>query len=294
MSGFCADMHQHDQEESIGVSKNYSMITNAKIEDFLGRNNVAFKVRANGSFVVKECPFCTKPHNNKPTNLWTLNLKENNGAFLCFRCSTHGSWYDFVRQVMGDAINFTKTPKFETEENRDEEMRAVHERTKLALEECEAKHKAFLATVAYMKQLETGQAEPQEDKALIANCETLSYLIGKETPAQRHLSVETLKTYKIGIGEEMFRCEEGSLVRVPVINFPLYKPTSKKNQKPADLSLIDTVDFDCVRTKQRGIGQENKHYQRFKPTGGHFGVFGLNTFTKDSKVAPPHAGHRHH
>jgi len=260
------------------------MITNAKIEEFLTRNELAYKLRANGSFVIKECPFCTKPHNNKPTNLWTLNLKENNGAFLCFRCNTHGSWYDLVRQVLGDAINFTKTTKFETEENKEEEKRAVQERTRIALQDCEEKHIAFLETVAFMKGVESGQVHPTEDRGLIANCETISYLVGKQDGSQRHLSIETLKTYKIGIGEEMFRSEEGTMVRVPVINFPLHKPTSKKNLKPSEVSLMDTIEFDCVRSKLRGIGSENKHYQRFRPTGGHFGVFGLHTFTKDSKV----------
>lgn len=271
-------------DRSIGVSRNYNMISNEKIEDFLARNKIIHKVKPNGNIVVKECPFCPNPHNNKPTNLWTLNMKENNGAFLCFRCSTHGSWYDFVKFVMGDSINFEKNHREEKEMDREEEVRAVHHRTKIVVEECISTHEAFLQAAAVLEDFAREGSSFPEDMGILSNIESLSYLIGKESKAQRHLSLSTLKTFRIGLGEELFRNEEGLMRRVPVICFPQFKPTSKKKKQDSDLNLIDNHEYDCVKSKIRGIGKENKHYQRFKPTGGQFGVFGLNTFTKDSKV----------
>lgn len=43
-------------------------------------------------------------------------------------------------------------------------------------------------------------------------------------------------------------------------------------------------NYEAVKLKLRGASKETKKFQRFKPTGGHFGVFGLNTLLEDSKV----------
>lgn len=53
----------------------------------------------------KYCPFCPKPHKNKVDNLWALNIKSNSGAFICFRCGTKGSWFDFKNILVGSGKN---------------------------------------------------------------------------------------------------------------------------------------------------------------------------------------------
>jgi twinkle protein len=287
-------------EPQIGVSKSYTDITTEKMEDFLIRNRVVYKVRPNGQVVIKECPFCTRPHNNKITNLWTLNLKENNGAFLCFRCGSHGSWYDFVRYILGDTINFdsrrTRDAVVEGSSTEDE-VRLRNERTKLVVEESCKMHMDLLATIEKLEKLESQEEKSEENqnkgekedvdidlKSGLIGINTLEYLVGTENNTQRHLSIETLKAFKIGIGEEAFKNDEGELIRVPVVNYPLFKPTAKKSKKPSDCNLIDNTLYDCVRSKLRGVGPSHKHHQRFKPAGGHFGVFGLNLVTPSSKV----------
>lgn len=35
---------------------------------------------------VEWCPLCPKPHNNQRTNMYTLGIKQETGAFNCFRC----------------------------------------------------------------------------------------------------------------------------------------------------------------------------------------------------------------
>lgn len=275
-------------EPQIGVSKMYKEITNDKIEDFLSRNKITYKMRPTGAFVVKECPFCHKPHHNKPSNLWTLNLKENSGAFLCFRCGTHGSWYDFVRYIMGDSINFDNNSGAQGVVSKNAYTQAeIHERenkTAMVVEENVRLYDNMLEAVEVLEKLGETEEPTIEDVGDLSILESLRYLTGTETPEQRHLSVDTLKAYKIGLGVELFRNEEGGFTRVPIINYPLFKPTARKGKTQMNLNKIDTVKYDCVRAKVRGAGKEYKHFQRFKPQGGIFGVFGLNLLKPDSKV----------
>ena len=46
--------------------------------------------------VLKYCPLCSKPHNDDITNMWTLNIKSENGIYFCFRCGNYGNWTNFV------------------------------------------------------------------------------------------------------------------------------------------------------------------------------------------------------
>jgi twinkle protein len=275
-------------ESQIGVTKSYAHVSNEKIEEFLQRHNVKYKMRSNGQFVIRECPFCSKPHKNVISNMWTLNIKENSGAFLCFRCGNHGSWYDFVRFILGDTINFEKTSSVGESRDPAVDLRLKTERTAKVVEECEAMYQQLLNVVEQLNSLEKNIESQLSDPTLITHLSILQYLIGTESTDQRHLSLETIKAYKLGIGEEIFKNEEGQSVRIPVVNYPLFRPTVRKGKAEKDLNLVDNLEFDCVRAKLRGVGKENKHYQRFKPVGGHVGVFGLNTFTAESKVAAAH------
>lgn len=142
----------------------------------------------------------------------------------------------------------------------------------------------LLETLKTLEEIEEGKLEPASEPSTLVNMSTLEYLIGNESTDQRHLSIQTLKAYKIGIGEQLFKNEDGGYERVPVVNYPLFKPTLKKGKKDSDRNILDTVYHDCVRSKLRGVGKQNKHFQRFQPTGGHFGVFGLNLLKPDSKV----------
>lgn len=315
-AGFSNSPAFHSQ---VDVSKSYNGITNEKMEEFLTRQKLVYKVRANGQIVIKECPFCSKPHNNKVSNLWTLNLKENSGAFLCFRCGTHGSWYDFVRHILGDTVNFDKPmssahllsqPIFPNQTvgsndplneqtllrlQEEEELRLREEKTSLVIEDLQSAHQNMLHSIASLRQLETqaadtGDASAQADGRLDAsgvdlqNLETLRYLISKTDPGARHLSEETLAAYKIGIGSDVFKTEGGESTSVPTITFPLFRPTSKKSKSETDCNILDNQHYDCVRAKVRGAGKENKHFQRFKPSGGQIGFFGLNLLRPDCKV----------
>ncbi len=55
----------------------------------------------NTHVVLRECPFCTKPTRNDPTNLYKLHIQIGGGAFFCHRCGTGGSWYDLKAHFGG-------------------------------------------------------------------------------------------------------------------------------------------------------------------------------------------------
>ncbi len=55
----------------------------------------------NTHVVLRECPFCTKPTRNDPTNLYKLHIQIGGGAFFCHRCGTGGSWYDLKARFGG-------------------------------------------------------------------------------------------------------------------------------------------------------------------------------------------------
>lgn len=135
--------------------------------------------------------------------------------------------------------------------------------------------------------------------------ESLEYLTGTSNASQRHLSIETLKKYKITIGEEAFRMEDGTLKMLTVIYYPFFRITPNKilaklqkeeKLKKENINYMAKNDsiyldlcriengYEVVKAKVRGIGADYKQYQRFIPSGGDFGVFGWNTVTDKDRV----------
>ena len=51
--------------------------------------------------IIRECPFCTKPTNNKADNLYKLYIALGGGAYFCHRCGVNGSWYDLKAALGG-------------------------------------------------------------------------------------------------------------------------------------------------------------------------------------------------
>jgi hypothetical protein len=87
----------------------------------------------------------------------------------------------------------------------------------------------------------------------------------------RKISLETLFTFKIGFGEELYRGEESSIDRVVSIYYPMYAPSDEHG------FLKKNAEIKLVKLKARGLLPEDKKYQRMIPAGAGFGVFGLNT-----------------
>ena len=49
--------------------------------------------------------FCTKPHYNDQTNLFTLSVSKNTGVFYCHRCAAKGSWNGLKARLLGIEAN---------------------------------------------------------------------------------------------------------------------------------------------------------------------------------------------
>eukprot|EP00984_Skeletonema_dohrnii_P007446 scaffold2701_cov137-Skeletonema_dohrnii-CCMP3373.AAC.5 len=57
--------------------------------------------------VIKECPFCSKPTNHKPDNMYKCYVKLGGGAYFCHRCGAKGSWYDLKSELGGFSVENT-------------------------------------------------------------------------------------------------------------------------------------------------------------------------------------------
>ena len=93
------NIRQYSRFSFCEFKKKYTFTNNTKILETLKSLGLYAKERVSGGIVTETCPLCPKPHNNDPTNHWTLNFKENNGAFLCFRCGNSGSWKTFINKT---------------------------------------------------------------------------------------------------------------------------------------------------------------------------------------------------
>jgi hypothetical protein len=51
--------------------------------------------------------FCTKPHYNQVTNLYTLIVNKKTGVFYCHRCASKGNWNQFKLKYinLGEAVD---------------------------------------------------------------------------------------------------------------------------------------------------------------------------------------------
>jgi len=89
------------RHKSVFVSKhNQSLnVTAQDIIDHCEHSGVASHsgdYRQTASHVIlKECPFCTKPTNDRPDNQFKLYIATGSGAYFCHRCGKGGSWFDW-------------------------------------------------------------------------------------------------------------------------------------------------------------------------------------------------------
>ena len=267
------DSTQLFDSKHVYVSKHYKQIDNDSILQLLDKFKLEYKKYASGQIVIKYCPFCPKPHNFQRDNQFTLNLKANSGAFFCFRCGIKGSFLDFKNLLYNGTQNhqlfdYSKlVSPIGGMANQDSS--GTGPEPKLANESL-----AFLHT--------KGLEGPEFEK--------ITKYLTDTGPESRHLKVETLNKYKVGVGIETFANEDGHFIDVPVVYFPMFIPRSKKSKQKLltqqvkfDENSISTIDYQLVRNKIRGAGKENKIYQRMEPTPGQWGMFGLNTVDPNNK-----------
>ena len=246
----------------------FKKCTNDQIFGFLKTHHLQYKTRSSGQIVVETCPICPKPHNGKPDNLWTLNFKPNSGAYLCFRCGSYGSWHDFIRNFIGDEVSGSMLG------SRDKEV--------VPREVFYDFYKSKLLNYDRVKEITASRFEGEgncdnqvisdsklnsieNDKGIELSKKVMHYLTG-EFPS-RCFKTATLEKFGIGLGEEIFKDQNGNLVLAPCVYFPMVGKEMKRKKE----------DWMVMKTKMKGIGSEYKKYQRVFPSNGPFGIFGLNT-----------------
>jgi len=230
---------------------------NEEITGFLKRHKLEYNER-DSEYIIKYCPFCIKPHNDKLDNLHKLNLNKKSGCFFCFRCSSKGSWYDFKRYC---DINESIKPKVSERDARIEGLSEIRESSALGITMDKNKMKAAA-------EKHTALLEKKYPKAI-------EYLTGKDyEKGERGLKLETLVHYKIGLGLEEFRNDENMYSVYESIYFPMYsvrgehKPNANESEDvKLSRQLMETDSHALKRLKIRAIGNMNKHRQRVDPAG---------------------------
>jgi hypothetical protein len=78
-------------------------VTSRDILDYFSSHSIStHDARTTASHVVlKECPFCTKPVNNKADNMYKCYVQIGGGAYFCHRCGGNGSWFDLKMNLGG-------------------------------------------------------------------------------------------------------------------------------------------------------------------------------------------------
>ena len=284
---------------------NFKKIENSQIFKFLKQQNLEYKTRGEGQIVIKACPLCKKPHNDQESNFWTLNIKSNSGAFLCFRCGNYGSWNEFVRNFIADglySISEEKVVVDDVEKKRNEEVlgnmfKEKNDNLKICLEFYEflnEKNDFFFEEKNFsglnkvvMDELDPNFGKDNNKRYFFTQREKI---IGKKfldvvkyLIEERKFKKKTLLNFEIGIGEEMFKDENDNLKLVKCIYFPMKtKEMIKKNE-----------EAKITKLKIKGIG-ENKKYLRVFPSGADFGFFGTNIFdTKTKKTEQKNNNHEY-
>mmetsp|Transcript_19306 Transcript_19306/g.35559 ORF Transcript_19306/g.35559 Transcript_19306/m.35559 type:complete len:628 (+) Transcript_19306:3543-5426(+) len=85
----------------------------------------------------------------------------------------------------------------------------------------------------------------------------------------RGLNLESLLKHKVGVGMITYRdFDTEQIATFPSVVFPMWMPKAK-NRPPV-----------LVRLKARAIYPERKHFMKLIPSGGAFGLFGVNTITE--------------
>lgn len=231
-----------------------------EIADFLKRHRLEFREK-DSEYIIKYCPFCTRPHGEKLDNLHKLNLNRNSGCFFCFRCSSKGSWYDFKRHWDANGGMRQRGEGGNEGSTSIESLSEMVESTALGITMDKAKIKA--AADKHTALLEGKHPN------------VISYLTGKDyEKGERGLKLETLVHYKVGLGVEEFRNDENMYSVYESVYFPMY--SVRGDHKPNDnegedvrlsRELMETSAHVLKRLKVRAIGKANKHRQRVAPAG---------------------------
>lgn len=101
----CRDYSTRPNDSAKTIVSSHFVVDESEIIQFLERKGLIFKLSGK-EIVLKYCNFCSKPHFEKPDNLWKLYIDRHSGAFFCHRCQYKGNWCFFAHH----RIDFKRAP----------------------------------------------------------------------------------------------------------------------------------------------------------------------------------------
>lgn len=234
-------------------------ITQEQIGNYLQRKGITFKHTQNKTLLM-ECPVCPKPTYGKPDNMWKCCVFDT-GAFVCLRCQSKGSWFDFKARL-GDVPNITNamgTPIYQQHEQIQQQSLDPDD----PMNEYQA-HEATFSTLS--------QTDAQSwTKQLPDFPDILHYFENT-----RKIKLDTLKKFKVGAKKQQFpelntQTKQIEWIDQDCMTFPW---TDRK-------SLTDSDDVEYSRVKVRSLSA--KKNMRLLPKGGSWGFFGWHLVPLDAK-----------
>jgi twinkle protein len=230
------------------------------ITGYLSQRGVEHRV-SGGQVVIKECPFCHATK-GKVDNMWKLYVGgRGGGAYMCHRCGSSGSWYDYKRRVL------------------------------LASGEVPAEVGSAAATIGRKRVVRplqnSGRILLPDQRAARSFAPQLM-----ENPANSHIKRYLVETrgihpdvlYKYGVGCAVYQfAGEKGYESASCITFPwvLMKSDCLVESEWKAMQGEESANAAIVRIKARAL--ENKGWQRLDPAGGRWGLFGLHTVPLDAK-----------
>ncbi|CAB9496960.1 Twinkle protein, mitochondrial [Seminavis robusta] len=282
--------HPHQQQQvrtKVFVSSHNDMnITSNQILDYCGTRGIQIATaRVTSSHVVlKECPFCDKPTNNKADNEYKCYINIGGGAYFCHRCGNGGSWFDFKAHLRGYQHTVTtlsgggspppNVPRASTAKGAGAPIN-ISSSSPAPLRMPKQRLQSF-----YISNL-----LDSNDKK---NDEVLDYL--KNT---RGLNEATLRKYGVGRAKYQFPSNKGGeYVDAECITFPWimtvghvkeqeelrgaeFTMPSRNGSDAGANAVMDDSDYVTRRIKVRAL--KEKGWQRLDPAGGGWGLFGFHT-----------------
>ena len=233
-------------ENEIYVSSHF-YIENEEIMRLLDKFNLEYKIHHNGNFILKVCPFCT-PHKNLSSNLWKLNIKKNSGSFYCFRCGIKGSWF-YLKKLCFNGFQTNSGNIYNSS------FESFRERSNINNQE-----------------IKEEKVDENSHFLLYKNLFEEKYKDIIQIFKENNISINTLKKYKIGVGDyEFFDEEKKESVCIPSIYFPMFC-----KRKINEMQKLKTITFDenqinnshsyFNRTKIQSIYNDEKNFKIYYPS----------------------------
>lgn len=257
------------RRKSVFVSKHATMNVAAKdILDYCGGHGIDIgQARATSTHVIlRECPFCSKPTNDKPDNLYKLYVQVGSGAYFCHRCGAGGSWFDLKSKVGG----VVQSSQAFGQASAGGGKRRGHE-------------------IGSHPHVKTLPMPPQRLQAIYSTDlfaspnPILDYLTNT-----RCLKASTLRKYGVGKATYSFLTKDNQWTDAECVTFSWIMSVGdaayQEELRGAKFEHEAGKSEDVLLTRRiKARALENKAWQRLDPPGGAWGFFGYHTIPSSAK-----------